>query len=214
MIHNERSIQDKFGPHFVYEKYVPLKSLFGMKKFLITILLIIPLWGQSQSMFELTGFGKVGFDVRSQYMYTAGTTFEWQPKSGNIGLNYSLRFGRNGESNFLFQCPISAVTSIVAVAILADYDGNLPGLGLLLCLIPEGLSYNIWKDDDIAFTPFINPLLIEFSRDHIGPVLETGVKMKTYFNEYLFGNIEGSLQMQYTSWVVNPWVGISIGVRF
>lgn len=185
-----------------------------MKKLIISLLVMIPLWGYSQSMFELTGFGKIGYDVRSQNMYTTGVTFEWQPKSGNVGLNYSLRFGRNSESDFLFQCPVSAVTSLLAVAFLADTDSDLPGLGLLLCLIPEGISYNIWRNEDIALTPYLNPLLIEFSNEHIAPVLETGAKMKVFCGENIFGALECSLQMPYTTKMVSTWMGISLGVRF
>ena len=186
-----------------------------MKKFVcIIVIALVPFIGHSQSMFELSGFGKVGFDIRTQPMYTAGAAFEWQPKSGNIGLNYSLRFGRTVDSEFLFQCPISAVTSIFAIAFLADCDSDLPGLGLLLCLIPEGLTYNIWLNEDVAIAPYVNPLLIEFSTDHVAPIIEAGAKMKVFAGEHIFGCAEIGLQMPYTTHIISSWTGLSLGVRF
>lgn len=192
-----------------------MKIEIRMKKIVyVFLLLVIPFVGHSQSMFELSGFGKAGFDIRTQPMYTAGAHFEWQPKSGNLGLNYSLRFGRDKDANFLFQCPISALTSIFAVAFLADCDSDLPGIGLLLCLIPEGLSYNIWMNEDFAITPYVNPLLLEVSTEHVAPVLEAGAKMKVFCGKYIFGCAELGLQMPYTTQMISTWTGLSLGVRF
>ena len=184
-----------------------------MKRLIVIFIVLLPIVGYSQSMFELSGYGKVCTDIRSNIAYNAGAAFEWQPKSGVIGLNYSLRFGRNENNNFVFQCPISAFTAILAAAWLAQ-DSDLGALGLVLCLIPEGLTYNVWLNDDFAIAPYVNPLLIEFSEDRISPVVEAGAKMKVYMGKVLFGALDFSIQSPYDYKLIYPCVGLSMGLRF
>ncbi|MBO4778438.1 MAG: hypothetical protein J5588_08100 [Bacteroidales bacterium] len=184
-----------------------------MKRFLFIFIVFLPIVGFSQSMFELSGYGKYSRDIRSNVAYNAGAMFEWQPKSGVVGLNYSLRFGRNENNNFVFQCPISAFTAILAAAWLSE-DSDLGVIGLFLCLIPEGVTYNVWLNDDVAIAPYINPLMIEFSQDNISPVIEAGAKMKVYMGSALFGSLDLSVQSPYDYKKIDPCVGLSLGVRF
>lgn len=185
-----------------------------MKKLICAILILLPVWGFSQSAFELSGYGRFSSDIRSEYGYDYGAVFEWQPKSGALGLNYSLRFGRNAENDFQFQCPIGAITGLLAVAILADSDCDLSGLGLLFLFVPEGISLNLDFQDDIKIAPYINPLMIEFTKDRVAPIIEVGAKMKVPLGSVLFGSLDFCVQSPYDYSNIKSCVGLSLGCRF
>ncbi len=163
--------------------------------------------------YELTGYGKYGSDIRSESSYDFGVVFEWQPKGGNFGLNYSLRFGSDEDGNFMFQCPAGIITGLLAAAFLDDTGAEW--LGMILCFtIPEGLSYNVWLEDDLRIAPFVNPLLLEFTDDHIRPVLEIGAKMKVPFGAKFFGSADFSVQSPYDYSNVRTCVGLALGINF
>ena len=79
--------------YFEFYCIVLNKNTSGMKKYVLIVLMCLPLWGMSQSTVEWTVFGKAGVDIRSQMISFGGTALEWHPKDGKLGLNYSLRFG-------------------------------------------------------------------------------------------------------------------------
>ncbi|MCQ2959744.1 MAG: hypothetical protein MJ198_06085 [Bacteroidales bacterium] len=185
-----------------------------MKKLFLIVILILPLVGFSQSSFELSGFGQVGTNIRSEISYTTGVHFEWIPKSRSLGLNYSLRFGRETNHDFLFQCPVGAVTGLLAMAALEYTDSDIPAIGLLLCFIPEGVSYNVPMSDEIIFTPYLNPLLIEFTKEHIYPIMEIGVRVKVPLGSWLYGAANFSVQSPYHFLNTKTCVGMSLGTNF
>lgn len=184
-----------------------------MKKYVLILLMCLPLWGMSQSTLEWTVFGKAGVDIRSQIVSFGGTALEWHPKDGRLGLNYSLRFGHSEDNNFIFQCPISAVTSILAIAALAD-DGLDAAVLSLLCLIPEGVSYDFPCGEDLMVSPYVNPLLIELSSNGAAIVGEVGARIKVPIRNRFFASTDFSLQTAYGDWKINTLMGISMGFKF
>lgn len=184
-----------------------------MKKYVLMVLMCLPLWGMSQSTVEWTVFGKAGVDIRSQMISFGGTALEWHPKDGKLGLNYSLRFGHSENNNFIFQCPVSAVTSIFAIALLAD-DGWDASILALLCLIPEGLSYDIPCGEDLWVSPYVNPLLVEFSSNGGALLGEVGARIKVPIRNRFFASADFSMQSSYGDWKINTLMGISMGFRF
>ena len=85
-----------------------------------------------------------------------------------VGIHYSLLFGDN-----YFHMPIAPIGGFLLGAIIAgseDEDGeNRLGVGLvvglLTAIIPEGISFNIKVNDQIAFAPYISPLQFEYIRN-------------------------------------------------
>ncbi len=192
-----------------------LKEKDDMKKFFCILLLVIPFISKAQSTFELSLYGKAISNIRSEISYSMGPSLEWQPRSGKLGLNYSLRFGNDEDNKFVFQCPIGAFTGLIAVAC---FDEDLIGsvIGAALCFIPEGISININKVNDGRFftiAPYINPLLLDFSKDGVYPLIELGTKIKIQMGNALAA-IDFSAQSKYDPQVIKPSIGASIGWRF
>lgn len=183
-----------------------------MKKLIIILLFALPIFCNAQGTFELSGYGRIGMDIRSNTTYNTGLAFEWRPTNGNLGLNYSLRFGEDFDNNFTFQCPLGLITGLLAAAWLDDIDS--PGLGFLLAFIPEGLSYNVYMTDGVFLEPYINPLLLNFYSRHVGMSIELGTKMKAYIKNKFFGALDLAVQSPYDAANINTYAGISLGFVF
>src|SRR5574344_925350 len=188
-----------------------------MKKFILLIVFIIPLYtySQNENMLELSVAGKGIVDIRSNMSYNTGMELEWQPK-WNFGLNYSLRFGNYYDKGFMFQCPASLVLGLVAVACMANYDDILSAGGLVFCFIPEGISYNIplWDNDGLRLAPYVNPLILEITQEDVGMILEVGSKLKFQLGNNAFAALDFSLQSPYKEYSINTCLGMSLGVRW
>ena len=189
-----------------------------MKKFILLIVLIIPLYAYSQSenILELSMEGRGIVDIRSDVSYSGGLNLEWQPNGGNWGLNYSLKFGSYLDKGFMFQCPASLVLGLVAVACMANYDDILSAGGLVFCFIPEGISYNIplWDNDGLRLAPYVNPLILEITQEDVGMILEVGSKLKFQLGNNAFAALDFSLQSPYKEYSINTCLGMSLGVRW
>lgn len=186
-----------------------------MKKYICIVLLIIPFFTKAQSTFELSLYGKAISDIHTDLTYSMGPSLEWQPRSGNLGLNYSLRFGNDEANKFVFQCPIGVFTGLLAVACL---DDDILGsfVGAALCFIPEGITFNINKENNEMFftiAPYINPLLLDFSKDGVRPLIELGTKIKIPMGRAIAA-IDFSVQSKYDPQVIKPSIGASIGWKF
>ncbi|MCQ2607786.1 MAG: hypothetical protein MJ197_03765 [Bacteroidales bacterium] len=186
-----------------------------MKKFIFIMLLCIPFFSKAQSSFELSLYGKAISNIRSELSYSMGPSLEWQPRSGKLGLNYSLRFGNDETNKFVFQCPIGLFTGLIAVACLDD-DILSTFVGAALCFIPEGISYNIQQENNNTYfivAPYINPLLLDFSKDGVYPVIEIGTKIKIPMGKATAA-IDFSAQSKYNPQVIKPSIGLSLGWKF
>ena len=105
-----------------------------------------------------------------------------------------------------------------------DLSSNLTaGLGItgvILLLIPEGISYNIDMGKHISLSPYINPLGIDYiaSKDIFGQNLllsvEYGVRAGIYFNNKRFISPEAGIKTFYGTGKSGLSLGFAYGYYF
>jgi len=94
--------------------------------------------------------------VGNFHAYSINPTFELAV-SDHFNLRYQLGFGIRGNKKFYMHTPVTApIGGILFVAGLGGGGGFISTLGILLLIVPEGVSYDISVSDNLELSPFID----------------------------------------------------------
>lgn len=99
--------------------------------------------------------------------YGLGFGLEYFPLK-KLGLFYNFTLGINQEKQFAAHTP-TGIPVAGAGFILAFTSGDEPTarllayLSIISLLIPEGITYQVWHDENISIIPFIGPLGIDYN---------------------------------------------------
>ncbi len=86
------------------------------------------------------------------------------PIGERLGLNYKILFGHNTERDFFMHSTMGSYVSVLLLTTNGNVN-NIAYLTILLCMIPEGVSFHIPLNPNFRLTPFINPLGIDYWHD-------------------------------------------------
>lgn len=101
--------------------------------------------------------------------YGLGISAEYFP-TDKLGIYYNFTLGINQDKQFAAHTPIG-IPVAGAGFLLAFTSGDEPTARLLAyasvisLLVPEGISYRVWQDENITISPFIGPLGIDYNPD-------------------------------------------------
>jgi len=183
-----------------------------MKKFTLYIFLICSLnaFSQRSGDFGITAYS--GFDNSNQRTTLGGITFKPYVGGDKIQLNYNLRMGSSEANGFTVQTSLGVLGGgALFIAALGDED-DWYALGILSCFIPEGITYNIFLDDNTAISPFINGLSMEYNRNYVRMFFETGVSFKKYLDNSLYFSCDLGLKSLYRKSKSVVYLGGTIGI--
>ncbi len=170
-----------------------------MKKLLYVIILIIAVnfhcYGQYDGDFKLSPICEYQNIDNSSY-FSAGVKAEVY-LSDNISINYHILFGASSQKKFYFQTTASSVGGILLFVDGLNNDSEeIKYLGLLLMIIPDGLSLHFDAGEKLRISPYFNPLLFVASNS-----LSSSPQMAGEYG--ISFNIK-----KYETVVVEPYIGI------
>jgi hypothetical protein len=136
----------------------------------------------------------------------------------HFNLHYSLGFGVRGNKKFYMHLPgLAPVGMIAFVAGLDDYTNFMTYLGILLILLPEGVSYDIPLNDNWELTPFININSAECFTSGVNNDFnyhlsaDGGVAARYYFSDKFFGQVYSSAKIiESKAWGVSGGFGFGL----
>lgn len=86
--------------------------------------------------------------------------------SKTVNLRYSLGFGVNQNNKLYLHSPLTLpLGTILFLSGLGDNTSLISTLGIILIVIPEGVSFDIPVSDDLEISPFIDVNSGEFFLD-------------------------------------------------
>jgi len=94
--------------------------------------------------------------VDNFHAYSINPTFELAV-SDHFNLRYQLGFGIRGNKKFYMHTPVSApIGGLLFIAGLGSGGSFISTLGILMLIVPEGVSYDISLSDNVELSPFID----------------------------------------------------------
>ncbi|MFO7867693.1 MAG: hypothetical protein R6U95_00160 [Bacteroidales bacterium] len=161
---------------------------------------------------ELGITGYRGIDQEFQHTTLFGISFK-PYITENIQLNYSLRMGGSEENGFTLQAPLGILGGgFLFIGSLDEDNNNWGALAILSVIIPEGVSYNILIDYNSRFSPYINLLSMEFTKNYIQPFYEIGFTFKEYVGEKMYAELNIGAKTIYKRFQPVGYVGGTIGI--
>lgn len=138
--------------------------------------------------------------------------------SEHFNIHYSLGFGVRGNSKFYMHLPASAPLGMLAfIAGIGDYSNFLSYLGIILIILPEGVSYDIPLNDNWELTPFININSAECFTSGVNNDFnyllsaDGGVAARYYFSDKFFGQVYSSAKIiESKAWGVSGGFGFGL----
>lgn len=136
----------------------------------IGILLLVAFISTQKSAFgqinaENSSFWGIGYE-RNQFLYKGGSgAFAYIDAaiSKNVSFHYSVGAGVADKSGFYAHVPLPIATAFVISSVYGDFGY----LSILLCLIPEGLSYTVNRTNLMDLRIQVNPLGLYFWKSDI-----------------------------------------------
>jgi hypothetical protein len=132
---------------------------------LLILLVFIGHSTKAQISDENKSFWGLGYE-RNQFLYKGGSGFYAYidaAVSKNLSFQYTLGAGIADQSGYYAHVPLPIATSFVVSSVYGDFGY----LSLLLCLIPEGVSYTVNRTNRMDLRVLVNPLGIYFWKSHI-----------------------------------------------
>lgn len=134
--------------------------------------------------------------------------------SDRFNLRYSLGFGILDNNKFYMHMPGLAPVGILALIYGGD-DEFFRYIGVILILLPEGISYDIPLNDKWELSPFININSAETYAYGVNNYFrykfsaDGGIAARYYFNKKLYSQFYTSAKIIETrGWGVSAGVGI------
>lgn len=118
-------------------------------------MLLIPALGIAQENTRLT-FSATTLQNDRFHSYSLNPLLE-VGVSDHFNLRYSLGFGMRSNGKFYMHSPVTAPVGLVLFVSGLGSDGDFVTLlGILMLLVPEGVSFDISLSDQIELSPFID----------------------------------------------------------
>lgn len=130
--------------------------------------------------------------------------------SKSISLNYKYSMGMNPDRELMGHVNISTIG--VALSALFVYE-----LAPYIFLIPEGLSYHSYPNDNIEIAPYINPLGAELNMYEDFPILLScsfGITVHFKPSEKFSISPNIGAMILYKTGEIQPGFGISLNYNF
>lgn len=124
------------------------------------------------------------------------------------GLEYNFSIGATSDRKFYAHSPFGAAAGVWLLANIADGDGDFWGvLGIILILVPEGISYAIPLPENSALKFKVNPLGFDYLKKNAEEEIhfsgEASIKYKINISGNTFFAIEAGIRDFYDS---NIWL--------
>lgn len=129
-----------------------------------------------------------------------------------VSLNYNFSLGVNSEDGLVFQGPMGAYGgSFLLLLALQDDEDDYYAMGILGFFIPEGVTIHIPFGESTMLSPYFNILALQHSVYKVSPYFEAGFKIRQYFVDNAFFQLDLGISSTYSRSTTRNYVGGGIG---
>lgn len=166
------------------------------------------LWAQNN---KVVFSGLYELNVYNDPSYKASFLYE-HALNDRVSLNYNFSLGVTPEDGFVFQGPMGAYGgSFLLLLALQDDEDDYYAMGILGFFIPEGLTFHIPFGESTMLSPYFNILSLQHSVYKTTPYIEAGFKIRQYFVNNAFIQLDLGVSSAYTRSTTRNFVGGGIG---
>jgi hypothetical protein len=170
---------------------------------------IFPLFSKAQTN-RVIFSGVYETNIFNSPSYKASFLYE-HAINEKISLNYNFSLGVNGQDGFVFQGPMGAYGGSILLLWALQDEEDYYAMGILGFFIPEGLTFHIPFGENTILSPYFNILALQHSVYRVSPYFEGGFKIKQYFTDRAFLQLDFGISSAYTTATTRNFISAGIG---
>lgn len=141
------------------------------------------------------------------------------PVSDNFNVRYSIGFGIRGSGKFYMHTPLTApVGGVLFVSGLGHESSFLSVLGIVLIILPEGVSYDFRLSKKVEMSPFLDFNSVELyltpnNQFDFKLSADLGIESQIYITDKFYASAHASLTLLESKGLGFSG-GIGLGIAF